>query len=143
MTNTETFIAARDCLLRCRNDPSRGSREFRWPRSENFTWARDYFAVIARDNHKPALKISATGGVEQVLSFAELVRRSSQVANFLAAQGIGAGDRRADRLRRGAPDWIAPRPSMAGALRARAARGPKSLQAILSNQRLRFSELRE
>ena len=103
--NTDRFIAARDQLLRLRGDLTRAEREFRWPRFEEFNWARDYFDVIAQDNHEPALRIVSGVGAEQSLSFAQLARRSSQVANFLAAQGIGPGDRILLMLANVVPLW--------------------------------------
>ena len=48
MEATRQFIEARDQLLRLREDFDTAQREFRWPRFENFNWARDYFDVIAR-----------------------------------------------------------------------------------------------
>ena len=103
--NTDRFIAARDQLLRLRGDLARAEREFRWPPFEEFNWARDYFDVIAQDNHEPALRIVSGVGAEQSLSFAQLARRSSQVANFLAAQGIGPGDRILLMLANVVPLW--------------------------------------
>lgn len=103
--NTDRFIAARDQLLRLRGDLTRAEREFRWPRFEEFNWARDYFDVIAQDNHEPALRVVSVSGTEQSLSFAQLARRSSQVANFLAAQGVGPGDRILLMLANVVPLW--------------------------------------
>lgn len=103
--NTDRFIAARDQLLRLRGDLTRAEREFRWPRFEEFNWARDYFDVIAQDNHEPALRVVSVNGTEQSLSFAQLARRSSQVANFLAAQGVGPGDRILLMLANVVPLW--------------------------------------
>ncbi len=102
---TEQFIHARDHLLRLRDAPSAAQREFRWPRFEHFNWARDYFDVIARDNNNPALRVVTTTGAEHCLTFAQLSRRSSQVANFLAAQGVGRGDRILLMLANVVPLW--------------------------------------
>lgn len=93
MRNVDRFIAARDSLLRHRLDLSAAAAEFQWPRFEAFNWARDYFDSIARDNHHAALRVISGDGVEEALTFAQLSRRSSQVANFLAEQGVGPGDR--------------------------------------------------
>jgi acetyl-CoA synthetase len=92
-SNTERFVAARDRLLSLREDLIQAEHEFRWPRFERFNWVGDYFDVIAQDNHKPALRVVSGTGAEQSLTFSQLSRRSSQVANFLAAQGVGPGDR--------------------------------------------------
>ena len=53
MRNYERLVAARDLLLRLREDLAAAGREFQWPRFEEFNWARDYFDVIARDNESP------------------------------------------------------------------------------------------
>jgi acetyl-CoA synthetase len=104
MRNYERLVAARDLLLRLREDLAAAGREFQWPRFEEFNWARDYFDVIARDNESPALRVvSGTG--EESLSFAQLARRSSQVANFLSAHGVGAGDRILIMLANVVPLW--------------------------------------
>ena len=92
-SQTDHFLAARDQLLRWRSDPARAIREFRWPAFEHFNWVRDYFDVIARDNPNPALRVIDANGAEESLSFAQLSQRSRQVAAFLAAQGVGRGDR--------------------------------------------------
>ena len=105
MRNTERFIAARDCLLRHREDLTLAECEFEWPRFEEFNWAYDYFDVMARDNHNPALRVVSGSGSEESLSFAQLSRRSSQVANFLAAQGVGYGDRILLMLTNVVPLW--------------------------------------
>jgi acetyl-CoA synthetase len=102
--NSARLIAARDLLLRLREDLTAAGHEFQWPRFEEFNWARDYFDVIAEDNHELALRV-VSGGGEESLTFAQLARRSSQVANFLAAQGVGAGDRILIMLANVVPLW--------------------------------------
>jgi acetyl-CoA synthetase len=104
-SNTERFIAARDQLLSLRDDPIKAQRDFRWPRLEHFNWVRDYFDVIARDNTKAALRIVGSGGSDQCLTFAQLSRRASQVANFLADHGVGPGDRIVLMLGNVVPLW--------------------------------------
>ena len=104
-SNTDRFIAARDQLLHLREDVGRAEREFRWPTFEQFNWARDYFDVIARDNHNPALRVVNGAGAEESLSFAQLSGRSSQVANFLGARGVGPGDRILVMLPNAVPLW--------------------------------------
>src|SRR2546430_817155 len=98
MSAGERFIEARDQLLRWREDLSTAQREFRWPRFEFFNWALDYFDVIAADSQSTALRVVDDAGGEESLSFAELSRRSSQLASFLTAQGLGPGDRKSTRL---------------------------------------------
>src|SRR5581483_7980733 len=104
-STTERFIQARDHLLTLRDAPVAAQREFRWPRFEHFNWVRDYFDVIARDNDNPALRVATTTGAEHCLTFSQLSRRSSQVANFLAAQGVGRGDRILVMLANVVPLW--------------------------------------
>jgi acetyl-CoA synthetase len=104
MSNSARLIAARDLLLRLREDLTAAGREFQWPRFEEFNWARDYFDVIAEDNHELALRV-VSGGGEESLTFAQLAHRSSQVANFLAAHGVGAGDRILIMLANVVPLW--------------------------------------
>ncbi|HEY3481162.1 MAG TPA: AMP-dependent synthetase, partial [Streptomyces sp.] len=54
---TGTFRAARDFLLRHREDYTAAREGFRWPEPELFNWALDWFDVIAEDNDRPALWI--------------------------------------------------------------------------------------
>jgi acetyl-CoA synthetase len=89
----ETFRAARDFLLTHREDYATAYEKFQWPRLDEFNWALDWFDVIARDNHRPALWVVDAEGGERSWTFAELSRRSNQVANWLRAQGVRAGDR--------------------------------------------------
>jgi len=89
----KAFLAARDFLLKHRDDYDTARREFRWPNLNEFNWALDYFDNYARDSSKPGLWIVNDDGTELKLSFAELSRRSNQVANFLRRQGVKRGDR--------------------------------------------------
>ena len=59
----------------------------------DFNWALDYFDPMAVGNENPALWIVEESGEECRVSFAELVARSNQVANWLRAQGVQRGDR--------------------------------------------------
>ena len=93
MSSSRAFLQARDQLLSCREDFDRALREFRWPTLREFNWARDYFDVIAAGNDAPALRVVDDGGGDETLSFAQLAHRSAQVAAFLAALGVGRGDR--------------------------------------------------
>jgi acetyl-CoA synthetase len=87
------FVAARDFLLAHREDYPTAYEKFQWPAVAEFNWALDWFDAIARDNDRPALWIVEEDGSEQRCSFAELSRRSNQVANWLRAQGVRRGDR--------------------------------------------------
>ena len=93
MSNRGRFIEVRDQLLRCREDWMGAQREFRWPVLEEFNWVRDYFDVVAANNDTPALRVVDDAGGDQSLAFSELARRSAQVANFFASEGLRARDR--------------------------------------------------
>jgi acetyl-CoA synthetase len=60
---------------------------------DEFNWALDWFDVSARANERAALWVIDADGGERSWSYAELSRRSSQVANWLRGQGVAAGDR--------------------------------------------------
>jgi acetyl-CoA synthetase len=87
------FLAAREVLLRHRDDPLKACREFAWPLLDRFNWALDYFDVMAHDNASTALHVVADDGTSQTRSFAEMSARSNRVANFLHRQGVRRGDR--------------------------------------------------
>jgi acetyl-CoA synthetase len=93
MSGGRLFIEARDLLLHSREDLARAQSEFRWPALGEFNWVHDYFDVIAAGNETPALRVIDDAGGDETLSFAGLARRSAQVAAFLAARGVGPGDR--------------------------------------------------
>jgi acetyl-CoA synthetase len=93
MTSIESFNAARDLLLRLRDDQPAAVSEFRWPVLREFNWALDHFDAIARGNDAPALWIVGDDGSEVKRSFSQLARRSSQVANYLRSLGVRRGDR--------------------------------------------------
>jgi acetyl-CoA synthetase len=92
-----TFREARAFLLAHRTDYATAVAGFRWPEPVPFNWALDWFdAGLARDPasaDRPALWIVDTAsGAESRPSFAELSRRSNQVANFLRDLGLRRGD---------------------------------------------------
>jgi acetyl-CoA synthetase len=100
------FRAARDLLLRYRDDYDRARSEFSWPRFERFNWALDWFDVVAAEHPgRRALRIVAEGGSDISLSYAELAARSNQVANWLRGHGVGRGDRVLLMLGNIAPLW--------------------------------------
>ncbi len=100
------FRAARDLLLRYRDDYATARREFSWPRLERFNWALDWFDVIAAEHpERDALRIVAEGGSDVRLSYAELSARSSQLANWLHGHGVRRGDRVLLMLGNIAPLW--------------------------------------
>jgi len=87
--NAESFIAARDLLLRLRTDYDEAVREFRWPVMDRFNWALDYFDHLPADD----LALWCVGETEEKLSFGDLRARSNQVANHLRELGVRRGDR--------------------------------------------------
>ena len=92
-SNAAPFLAARDFLLRHRQDYAAAYRDFQWPKLDRFNWALDYFDVMARDNPDPALWLVDEDAGETKLSFATLSQRSNQVANALRGRGVRRGDR--------------------------------------------------
>ena len=92
-TATSAFRAARDQLLELRTDGARATAQFEWPDvGEHFNWAVDWFDVIAEGNDAVALWIVEEDGSEQKVTFAEMARRSDQVANWFGSLGVGRGD---------------------------------------------------
>jgi acetyl-CoA synthetase len=92
-SNAAPFLAARDFLLRHREDYATAYRDFRWPKLDRFNWALDYFDVMARDNGQVALWLVDEGAGESKLTFAELSARSHRVANAFRRLGVQRGDR--------------------------------------------------
>ena len=89
----KAFLKARDFLLAHHDDYETAYRDFRWPGLKTFNWALDYFDPFAHANATTALWIVDDNGPEIKLSFADMSRRSNQVANFLREQGVRRGDR--------------------------------------------------
>src|ERR1700722_13194178 len=104
-SNAEPFIAARDFLLRHREDYATAYRDFQWPKLDRFNWALDYFDVMARGNAQPALWLVDEDAGETKLSFAELSERSNRIANALRALGVRRGDRILVMLGNVVPLW--------------------------------------
>jgi acetyl-CoA synthetase len=105
MNELERFLHARDQLLNCREDLPSALLEFEWPRFDVFNWARDYLDPIAVENENTALRVVDDEGADESISFAQMSLRSSQVANFLRAQGVGPGDRILVMLGNVVPLW--------------------------------------
>ena len=100
------FRAARDLLLRYRDDYVAARREFSWPALDEFNWALDWFDVIAAEHpDRLALRILADGDAAAQLSYGELAARSGQVANWLSDLGARRGDRLLLMLGNVAPLW--------------------------------------
>ena len=105
MTSRDRFLLARDILLTHRGDLSAAQRAFRWPTVSHFNWALDYFEPLAAQTGRIALRVIDDNGLDQALTYAQLATRSSQVANYLAAGGVGRGDRVLIMLGNVAPLW--------------------------------------
>jgi acetyl-CoA synthetase len=88
------FRAARDFLLRHREDYGTARREFRWPEPAQFNWALDWFDVIAAEHPgRTALRVVGDDGSDESLSYAALAERSARAANWLRGLGVRRGDR--------------------------------------------------
>lgn len=100
-----SFLAARNFLLRHRDDYDAAYREFRPPQLHEFNWAIDYFDVMARGNERMALHAVDDEGVSTRVTFAEMSRQSNRVANFLRSLGVRRGDRILVMLGNAVPLW--------------------------------------
>ena len=91
--STAAFRAARDLLLRQREDYHAARSQFSWPQLDEFNWAVDWFDVLAAEQPDiDALRV-ITEDSDDRLSYAELAARSNQVANWLRGLGVQRGDR--------------------------------------------------
>ena len=92
---SNAFRAARDFLLANRTDYDAASKGFQWPVLDRFNWALDWFDSIAASERgdETALWIAFENGAETRLSFRELSKRSSQLANYYRELGVRRGDR--------------------------------------------------
>ena len=104
MNASDSFIAARDEILRMPRQLRSTAQDFRWPRLGSFNWACDYFDRLAMHAH-PALRVVDDAGADFSLSFGALAARSSQVANFLRGAGVARGDRVLVMLGNVVPLW--------------------------------------
>ena len=91
---TDEVRAARDFLFAHRDDYRAAVQGFRWPRPAVFNWGTEWFDVVAGERpDQAALVIVEQDGSSRSWTFAELSRRSDQVAGWLAANGVARGDR--------------------------------------------------
>ncbi len=110
-SSTSSFRAARDLLLRCRDDYAAALGSFEWPALDEFNWALDWFDVIAAEHpDRPALRILSDDGSDVSMSdvsmsYGSLSERSSQVAGWLRGLGVARGDRVLLMLGNVAPLW--------------------------------------
>jgi acetyl-CoA synthetase len=105
--NYQAYKSARDLLLDLRTDYAAAWEKFAWPTlGETFSWAHDWFDLMATDNDRPALHIVEETGADNTYSFDDLRRRSNGLAIFLAAAGLGKGDRVAIMLGNQVELWV-------------------------------------
>lgn len=92
---TERFRQARDRLVELRDDYATARAEFAWPRFEHFNFAEDWFDAVAAGPRadEPALWVVDDGADDQQVTWAEMARRSRQVASWLRGLGVRRGDR--------------------------------------------------
>src|SRR5689334_15948091 len=91
---TAAYRSARDQLLALSGQHDRAMAEFRRPDvGPRFSWAVDWFDVVARGNDRLALWIVEEDGSEQRVTYDEMATRSDQVAVWLSGLGVGKGDR--------------------------------------------------
>ncbi|RKT53692.1 AMP-binding protein [Saccharothrix australiensis] len=89
---TAEFRAARDSLIRHREDYQEAKRCFGWPRPAEFNWAFDWFDVVAAE-HPDRTALWIVGDEPDVrVSYARLSARSDQVARWLRDLGVRRGD---------------------------------------------------
>ncbi len=91
---TREFRAARDFLVAHRDDYETAYRDFSWPAFERFNWARDWFDALAVEQAEvAALTIVEEDGEVNSRTYAEMGKRSRQVAGWLTEAGLKPGDR--------------------------------------------------
>ena len=90
---TDAVRGARDFLLHNVYDYEKVMREFRWPELEEFNFALEWFDVVAGEHpDRAAVTIVDADLTATSWSYAELARRSDQVANWLRSLGVRRGD---------------------------------------------------
>ena len=104
-SGTAAYRAARDLLLRHREDYESAKSEFAWPQLDEFNWALDWFDVLAAEHpDRDALRV-VTADSDTRLTYAQMAARSNQVANWLRDLGVRRGDRVLLMLGNIAPLW--------------------------------------
>ena len=104
-SGTAAYRAARDLLLRHREDYEAAMAAFAWPRLDEFNWALDWFDVLAAEHpDRDALRV-VTADSDTRLTYAQMAARSNQVANWLRDLGARRGDRVLLMLGNIAPLW--------------------------------------
>ncbi len=104
--STAAFRAARDLLLRHREDYDTARSLFAWPELDEFNWALDWFDVVAAEHRdRTALRVVSDDGEDESVSYGQLSARSAQVANWLRGLGVSRGDRVLVMLGNVVPLW--------------------------------------
>jgi acetyl-CoA synthetase len=104
--STAAFRAARDLLVRCREDYDTARDSFAWPELDEFNWALDWFDVIAAEHPgRTALRLVGDDGSDESVSYGEMAARSGRAANWLRGLGVRRGDRVLLMLGNVAPLW--------------------------------------
>lgn len=96
MSVTDQFRAARDTLIQHQTNYEAAREAFEWPRFEHFNFALDWFDSMAMDpatKDNEALVIIEIDGSQTRRTFADLKKRSDQLANWLIRTGVKRGDR--------------------------------------------------
>jgi acetyl-CoA synthetase len=94
MSAHESLRSARDLVLKLRDDYERAVEEVALPVIDGpFSWAHDWFDVIAEGQTRPALVLVEEDGSASSYTFDELRRRSNRVAAFLESLGVAKGSR--------------------------------------------------
>ncbi len=104
-SGTKAYRAARDLLLRHRDDYEAAMAQFTWPDLGEFNWALDWFDVLAAEHPDTGALRVVTADSDIRLTYAELTARSNQVANWLRGLGVRRGDRVLLMLGNIAPLW--------------------------------------
>ena len=82
-TGREAYRAARDILLRHRDDYHGAVAAFRWPAiGERFNWALDWFDSMAVGNPRMALRIIDEAGSDGQLSVDDWLRATGGTGRF-------------------------------------------------------------
>ncbi len=96
---TTSLRRVRDLLIAHREDPVAARQAFEWPRPELFNWATDWFDVLAAEQpaHTALWLVEPDGAGEGLrhtkVSYADMSRRSDEVAGWLWSLGVRRGDR--------------------------------------------------
>jgi len=88
----EKFLYWRDFFLNVENYKE-AYEKFKWPDIDEFNWALDYFDEYAKDNRNLALIWADENGEDKKITFEEMSKKSSKVANFLKDIGMKKNDR--------------------------------------------------